>query len=168
MSKTATLRQSAAASNETHIADLASRIETLRQTKHQSVEELAAALEPIAQAMAKLTDETRQTLAEIEARTKTQGETFAQQLTTSATNWKDAAKEAEQAADRLDRAGSRLEWRHYLLAMHDGRPDSGPRERLVALAGAAEGEVQNHLDPKAVAELLKPAVIEALKPSRGR
>ena len=165
MSKTETLRQSAAALSATRVAQLASQVESLRQTKHQSAEELAATLEPLAQALAKLTDETRQTLAEIEDRTRVQGETFSRQLSTSAQSWKDAATQAQKAADRLDRAGSRLEWIHYALAV------------VTALATAAlvsafwlwlaPPMVENTLDAKAVAEHLKPA-IEALKLSRGR
>ena len=165
MSKTETLRQSAAALSATRVAQLASQVETLRQTKHQSAEELAATLEPLAQALATLTDETRDTLAEIETRTRQQGETFDRQMTTSAQSWKDAAAQAQKAADRLNRAGSRLEWIHYALAV------------VTALATAAlvsafwlwraPPTVQNTLDPKAVAEYLKPA-IEALKLSRGR
>jgi hypothetical protein len=166
MSKTQTLRQSAAASNETRVVELASRIEELRQAKHQSVEELAAALEPIAQAMAALTDETRKTLAEIEGRTQGQGETFTQQLNTSAKNWKDAAAQAQQAAESLDRAGSRLEWTHYALAIATALLTAV----LVSVfwLWLAPPMVENQLDAKAVAQHLKPAVIEALKPSRGK
>mgnify|MGYP006205405101 CR=1 FL=1 len=51
MSKTETLRQSAAASNETRLERLASQIESVRQSRHQNAEELAATLEPLAQAM---------------------------------------------------------------------------------------------------------------------
>ena len=120
MSKTETLRQSAAALSATRVAQLASQVETLRQTRHQSAEELAATLEPLAQALASLTDETRDTLAEIETRTRQQGETFTRQLDTSAQSWRDAAAQAQKAADRLERAGRRLEWIHYAVVAMTG------------------------------------------------
>src|SRR4051812_47826075 len=166
MSKAETLRQSAAASNEARVAQLATGIDALKNARCQSVEELAAALEPIAQAMATLTDETRTTLAEIDRRTREQGKTFTTQLDTAARTWEAAAAQAQTAADRMNRAGSRLEWSHYALAI-------GTALATAALVSGfwlllAPPTVQNHLDAKAVAELLKPAVIEALKPSKGR
>lgn len=166
MSKTETLRQSAQASNEKRVERLASQIETARQAKHQSAEELAATLEPLAQAMAALTDETRQTLAEIERRSREQAETFTRQIAQSAQSYREAAAEAEKAAHSLDRAGSRLEWAHYALALMTGLSTAA----LVSVfwLWLAPPSVQNTLDPKGVAEHLKPAVIEALKPSRGR
>ena len=66
MSKTETLRQCASQSNGTRLARLATQ----------------------------LVDETRQTLAEIERRSRAQGETFNRQLSESAKSWKDAAAEA--------------------------------------------------------------------------
>ena len=166
MSKTETLRQSAAASNETRLERLASQIETVRQTKHQSAEDLAATLEPLAQALAALTDETRQTLAEIDRKSREQGETFKRQLSESATGYKEAAAQASQAADSLNQAGQRMEWRHYALALLTGLVTAV----LVSVfwLWLAPPTVQNQLDPKAVADHLRPAVIEALKPSRGR
>ena len=166
MSKTETLRQSAAASNEMRAERLATQLESLRQAKHQSAEELAQALEPLAQALAALTDETRQTLAEIDRKSREQGEKFSAQINAAAKNWKDAAAEAQKAADSLNQAGQRMGWTHYALALG------------VALATAvlvsvfwlwlAPPSVQNQLDPMAVADHLRPAVIEALKPSRGK
>lgn len=166
MSKTETLRQSAAASNETRLERLASQIEAVRQAKHQSAEDLAATLEPLAQAMAALADETRQTLAEIDRKSREQGETFKRQLSESVKGYKDAAAAASQAAESLNQAGQRMEWRHYGLAVVTG----------LVTAALVSGfwlwlvppKVQNMLDAQAVAEYLKPAVIEALKPSRGR
>ena len=55
-------------------------------------------LSPLAQAMAALTDETRQTLAEIERKSQEQGETFKRQLSESVKGYKDAAAAASQAA----------------------------------------------------------------------
>ena len=166
MSKTETLRQSALATNETRLERLAAQIETVRQTKHQSAEDLAATLEPLAQALAALTDETRQTLAEIDRKSREQGETFQRQLSTSVQGYKEAAVEAQKAADSLNQAGARMEWRHYALAVMTGLVTAA----LVSgfWLWLAPPTVQNQLDAKAVADYLKPAVIEALKPSRGR
>ena len=166
MSKTETLRQSAAASNATRLEHLAEQMETLRQAKHQSAEDLAATLEPLAQAMAALTDETRQTLAEIERKSQEQGETFKRQLSESVKGYKEAAAEASQAADSLNQAGQRMEWRHYALALLTGLVTAA----LVSgfWLWLAPPTVQSQLDAKAVADHLKPAVIEALKPSRGK
>lgn len=117
MSKTETLRQSAAASNEKRIEHLASQIESLTQAKHQSAEDLAATLEPLAQAMAALTDETRQTLAGIEAQSKAQADQFTSQIRAAAQEWRETAAEAQKAADALNQAGQRMERQHYLLAV---------------------------------------------------
>ena len=166
MSKTETLRQSALATNETRLERLASQIETVRQTSYRSAEDLAATLEPLAQALAALTDETRQTLAEIDRKSREQGETFKRQLSESVKGYKEAAAAANQAADSLNQAGQRMEWRHYALALLTGLVTAV----LVSVfwLWLAPPTVQNQLDAKAVADHLKPAVIEALKPSRGR
>lgn len=104
MRKTEILRQSAAASNEKHLAQLAQEIETLRQARHQSVEALAAALEPLAQAMAALSEETRQTLDEIDRKSRAQAETFAHQQQQLMRAWRQTAKTLQAAAERLDQA----------------------------------------------------------------
>lgn len=166
MSKTETLRQSALATNETRLERLASQIETVRQTSYRSAEDLAATLEPLAQALAALTDETRQTLAEIDRKSREQGEMFKRQLSESVKGYKEAAAAANQAADSLNQAGQRMEWRHYALALLTGLVTAV----LVSVfwLWLAPPTVQNQLDAKAVADHLRPAVIEALKPSRGR
>src|SRR5664280_521304 len=87
MTKTEILRQSAAASNEKRVEQLGQQIETLRQTKHQNVEDLAAMLEPLAQAMAALTDETRQTMIEIDKKTKDQGDRGKSEMDAATQNW---------------------------------------------------------------------------------
>lgn len=166
MSKTETLRQLSDAANEKRIERLANQIESLRQAKHQSAEDLAATLEPLAQAMAALADETRQTLAEIDRKSREQGETFSAQVSAAAKEWKAAAAEAQKAAEALNQAGQRMEWRHYALAAMTGALTAA----LVTVfwLWLKPPEIRNELDPRAVAEHLKPAVIEALKPSRGR
>ena len=167
MSKTETLRQSAAALNATRVEHLATQIESLRQAKHQSAEELAQTLEPLAQALAALTDETRQTLTEIDRKSQEQGETFKRQLAESVTRYKEAAAEAQKAADSLNQAGARMEWRHYALAVVTGLVTA------VLVSGSwlwltPAPQVRNQLNAREVADYLKPAVIEALKPSKGK
>ena len=168
MSKTETLRQSAAASNATRVEHLATQIESLRQAKHQSAEELAQTLEPLAQALAALTDETRQTLAEIDRKSREQGEAFKRQLSESVKGYKEAAAEASQAADSLNQAGQRMEWRHYALALLTGLVTAALVSGFWLWLAPPTVTVQNQLDAKAVADHLKPAVIEALRPSRGK
>ena len=165
MSKTETLRQSAAASNATRVEHLATQIESLRQAKHQSAEELAQTLEPLAQALA---DETRQTLAEIDRKSREQGEAFKRQLSESVKGYKEAAAEASQAADSLNQAGQRMEWRHYALALLTGLVTAALVSGFWLWLAPPTVTVQNQLDAKAVADHLKPAVIEALKPSKGK
>ena len=159
MSKTETLRRLSDAANEKRIERLANQIESLRQAKHQSAEDLAATLEPLAQAMAALADETRQTLAEIDRRSREQSELFQRQLSES-------TAAARKAAEKLSRASQRMEWRHYALAALTGVLTAA----LVTVfwLWLAPPRIQNMLDAQAVAEYLKPAVIEALKPSKGR
>lgn len=166
MSKSEILKQSALASNETRLAHLGQQIEALRQSRQRNAEDLALMLEPLAQAMASLADETRQTLAEIERKSREQAEKFTAQSESVTRSWKEAAAATQAAADSLNRAGTRMEWRHYALAVMTGLITA-------ALVSAfwlwlAPPTVQNLLDPKAVAEYLKPAVIEALKRSKGK
>jgi chemotaxis protein histidine kinase CheA len=167
MSKTETLRQSAAASNAMRVEHLATQIENLRQAKYQSAEDLAATLEPLAQAMATLADETRQTLAEIDRKSREQGEKFSGQINAAAKNWKEAAAEAQKAADALNQAGQRMEWRHYLLAGLVGMVTAAAV--TASWLWLAPPTIQNQitLDAQAVAEHLKAATAPT-KPSRGR
>ncbi|CQR34455.1 conserved hypothetical protein [Thiomonas arsenitoxydans] len=101
MNKTETLRQSAAAANEKRLAHLAQQIEAVRQAKHQRVEDLATSLEPLAQAMAALSDETLQTLMLIERRTREQAEAFTSQLQDEVRAFREATAAARKAADRM-------------------------------------------------------------------
>ncbi|WP_270668205.1 MULTISPECIES: IncQ-type mobilization protein MobB [unclassified Aeromonas] len=167
MSKTETLRQLSDAANATRVERLASQIESLRQAKHQSAEDLAATLEPLAQAMAALADETRQTLAEIDRKSREQGETFKRQLSESVKGCKDAAAAASQAAESLNQAGRRMEWRHYLLAALVGMLTAAAV--TASWLWLAPPTIQNQitLDAQAVAEHLKAATAPA-KPSKSK
>ena len=174
MSKTETLRQSAQARNETRLQDLASQVQAVSRARHQSVEDLASMLEPLAQALAALTDQAGQTLTEIDYKTRETSETFQRQLDTATQILKtvttQAQAQAKSAADHLNRAGNRLGWKHYSLATATAVLTGAITAVLVSAfwLWAYPPTLHNTLDPKAVADYLKPAVIEALKPSRGR
>ena len=167
MSKTETMRQLSDAANEKRIERLASQIETLRQSKHQSVEDLAATLEPLAQAMAALADETRQTLAEIDRQSREQAERFKTETAIMVKSCQEVAQKARLATDRLDRAGRRLGRVNFLLVGLLGMATG-------AILGASwiwlapQPKVQAMLDARAVSEAPKPALIESGKQSRGK
>ncbi|MDD4885337.1 MAG: IncQ-type mobilization protein MobB [Thiomonas sp.] len=167
MSKTETLRQSAAASNAKRLAHLAHQIETVRQAKHQSVEDLATVLEPLAQAMAALSDETRQTLMLIDRRSREQAEMFARQLQDEVRTFREITAAARKAANQMQQSTQGLRWRHYALALVTGLLTAG----LVSgfWLWVAPPKIQNtlNLDPQALAQDLAPA-IAALKPSRNK
>ena len=161
MKKTETLRQLAASANEKSIADLGTRIEALRQAKIESADHLASMLEPIAQAMAALTDETRITLDEIGQKSRAHSERFEREVTEAATAVLQAAETANEAADRMSRAGQNMELTHYLLVVVTGL-------LTAALVSAfwlwvAPPKVVNRIQAAQVAENQRPA-IEVLKP----
>jgi len=166
MSKSETLQQLAAASNTARIEELSQQTERLRQAKLSSAEELAAILEPLAQAMAALTDETRASLMQINQCSKEQGEQFQAQIASATQAWNAAASAARDAALQLDSAGRRMEWHHYLLAGMTGML-AGLLTSVFWLWLAPAPTIQNLLDPKAIAELLRPE-IAALKPHKGK
>lgn len=165
MKKTETLRQLAANANEKSIVDLGTRIEALRQAKIESADQLASMLEPIAQAMAALTDETRITLGEIGQKSRAHSERFEREVSAAATAVLQVAAMANESAERMSRAGQSMELRHYLLVVATGL-------LTAALVSAfwlwlAPPTVVNRLDAAQVAEYLRP-VIEALRPSKSR
>jgi hypothetical protein len=165
MRKTEILKQLADSANKTKLADLGAQIGALHQAKLTSADELASILEPIAQAMAALTDETRQSLNAVEAKGMEQAERIQQQIMAAAQACQVATQRAESAAQRLETAGRTMEWRHYLLAI-----STACMTALLVSAfwlWLAPPTVSNYLDPKAVAEELRPA-IAALKPSKGK
>lgn len=166
MSKTETLRRSAAASNEERIERLAGQIDDLAQAKLQSVDDLAERLEPLARAMAQLTTETQKTLASINNQAHESSRQFTEQLTTTTQALTAAAQAAEAAANALTRASSRLRWKHYALAVAASVLTAGLTTGFWLSRKPPDPPVQ--LDARAVAEYLKPALIEAVRPSRGR
>lgn len=165
MTKSETLKQLAAVSNATRLAELGKQIEHVRQAKFESAEQLAATLEPLAQAMAALTDETRQTLVEILRQSREQGEKFQEQVQSAERTWQVAAAKTQQAAERMDVAGRRMESTHYLLALTTGMISA----MLVSAfwLWLAPPTVVNQLDAKAFAEYLRPE-IAAVKQSKGK
>lgn len=170
MSKTEMLRQSAQAKNETRLQDLTNEVQTVSQARPQSVEDLAALLEPLAQALAALTDQAGKTLTELDHKSRETSQTLQGQVDSATQILRllttQAQAQAKSAADHLNRAGNRLGWKHYGLATATGTITAV----LVSAfwLWAYPPTVQNTLDPRAVANYLKPAVIEALKPSKGK
>ena len=165
MTKSETMKQLAAASNAARLNELRQRIESLRTARIESAEQLASMLEPLAQAMAALTDETRQTLVAIEHRSREQGERFKGQIETASKALSQASAHAHVAAENMEAAGRRTEWRHYLLVTLTGMMSA----MLVTVfwLWLAPPIVQNHLDAKAVAEHLRPA-IAPVRQSKGK
>lgn len=163
MKKTETLRQLAASANAKSISELGMRIEALRQAKIESADQLAEMLEPIAQAMAALTYETRSTLLEIGQKSREHSHRFEQEVATAATAVQRAAMMAERASDQMNRAGHNLQWTHYLLSAAIGLLAAG----LVSAFWLWREPplVTYQMDAAQVAEQLRPA-IEALKPPR--
>ncbi len=165
MKKTETLRQLAAATNENHLDTLSRQIGALHQSRITSAEELASILEPLAQAMAALTDETRTTLTAISSEGRQHNEQLMQQALNAAKACHSAADRAENTLNRLNVAGRRLELGHYLLALVTGC--------VTAVLVSAfwlwlrPPTVLNQLDAQAVAEYLRPAIAPA-KPSKGK
>jgi Na+/serine symporter len=163
MSKTEILRQLSDAANEKRIERLANQIESLRQAKHQSVEDLSMVLEPLAQAMAALTDETRQTLLEIDRKSREQGELFRRQLSESMKAHKEISLSMIRAAESLNQAGQKIQWTHYVISALTGAITAA----LVSVFWLYLAPQQIYLDARAVAAYLKPA-IEASRLSANR
>ncbi|WP_246295166.1 IncQ-type mobilization protein MobB [Piscinibacter koreensis] len=160
------LRQSAEASNQKRLESLAQQVQAVSNAKSQSAEELAATLEPLAQALAALSAETAKTLAEIDSRTRATGASFTLQLETATKTLNAATVQAQRATVGLHQAAKRLDWTHYALTVTTALLTA------VLVSGfwlwLRPPTVQTFLDPKAVAEYLKPAVIGALRPAKGR
>src|ERR1039457_1091474 len=168
MKETEVLQQLAAAARQKQLQLLEDQIEAVneavKQAKPKSVEEFTAILEPLAQAMAALVEETRQTLTNIDLKAKQQSETFSGQIQDMAKDWKAAAIEAQKAAGNLNKAAKRMEWQHYALAAVIG-VFSATLVTVFMLWLAPQRPFMNHLDTAEVVARLKPALIEALKPS---
>lgn len=105
MSKIETARQLAQTQSAQRIEHLASQMQQLKDSKIQSVEELAQMIEPLAQSIAALTDETRETLSTIDARSKNAAGAIARerkQLLEAINEAKTAATEMQQEAGAVN------------------------------------------------------------------
>lgn len=92
-------------------------IERLRQAR--SVDSLAEEIEPLAQSLAILADDTRDALSDALAQAQRQAETWSQQQAQSAVQWQQTARALEQATIQLDQATQRarrlLQWQNWRL-----------------------------------------------------
>ncbi|SEO19884.1 hypothetical protein SAMN05428959_105295 [Duganella sp. CF517] len=123
MSKTETMKQLAAVSNEARVQALHQQIESLREAKLSSVDELASLLEPLAKAMAVLTQETLSSvrkIEQIEQRSRDQNTQFKIQMEGALTSWKQAVLEAEAAVSKMGRLGENSAVRTVLTAVLTG------------------------------------------------
>src|SRR5260364_295227 len=168
MSKTEILRQSAAVSNERRVERFANQIEMLRQADRQSVEEMAETREPLAKAMAALTDETPQKLAEIDRKSREQVETFNRQIQNSAKAWNNAAAEVKQAANSLNKEGERMEWTHYALTVLTGAVTAILVTAFWLWLAPPRIMNQIQLDPQTVAEHRYPVLTGRRPFSKGK
>lgn len=166
MTKSETMQQLAAAANEEQLAAMGEQIEHLRQAKLCSAEELAAALEPLAQAMAALTDQTRQSLVQIEKQGRDQARELREQTEKALMACQNAELAARDAAGRLEVVVEGIAWRHYLIAILTGLA-TGMLVTVFLLWRASPHAMVYTLNAKEVAELLRPE-IAALRPRKGK
>lgn len=167
MSKTETIRQLASASNAKRLEHLAAQIETLRQAKVQSAEELSAILEPLAQAMATLSDETRETLAQIDTTSRQQAQQFQERITTTTQQWTRTLNQAEDAAQALAKAANQIK-AMFLLWMLLIALVSATLASAFWLWLAPTPTLINRIDAREVANLLKADPTAPPAPSRSK
>lgn len=165
MSKTETMRQLSAAANAKRLEELGNQIEAVKQAELKSAEELATILKPLALAIAALTEEFQETLQAMDRKAREQSDAFSHQSQAAAEILRQAAASANQAALRQHQAGRHSMWPHYGLAVVVGAISA---MIMTMFLHWGMPPVEGVLDPKAVAQSLKPALIEALKPSRGK
>ncbi len=161
MTKSETMKKLAAASNAVRLDELGQRIEALRSARIESVEQLAIILEPLALAMAALTDETRETLQVIVQQAKEQAESLKHQVEAAKMELNRATVQAQQAAASLAETSQWMEARQYLLVIA-----TGVTSALLVSAfwlWLAPPTAQNQFDAKAVVEILR-REMKAVKP----
>jgi|GEM_PF-1488323 len=161
MSKAETLRQSAIDKNKSNLDQLAEQVQTIRDAKVQSVEELSALLEPLAQALASLSSDAAETLREINLATKRTSVDFERQVKAANESLGMAGKATRQATAGLEHAVSSLSWGHYALTVLTGLVTAVLVSAFWLWFSPPKVEVP--LDTKKVAEYLTPALIEAMK-----
>ncbi|WP_369123284.1 IncQ-type mobilization protein MobB [Janthinobacterium sp. EB271-G4-3-1] len=145
MTKSETLRQLATAENTAQLDALACRMAQLHQARLASAEELAALLEPLAQAMAALTDEARQTMQQLGLDGTRQGEQFRRQIEAATSAWRSAEQAARESAQTIDCSSRTLSQRQYLLAALVGMM-TGLLASALWLCLAPAPRLQNVLD----------------------
>ena len=164
MSKAEMLRQSAIEKSKNNLEELAEQVQTIRDAKVQSVEELSALLEPLAQALALLSSDAAKTLREIEMATKRTGVDFERQVKAANDSLGVAIKATSQATAGLEQAAGSLSRGHYALTVLTGLVTA-------VLVSAfwlwfSPPTVVVPMDTKKVIEALAPALIEAMKSSK--
>lgn len=161
MSKAEMLRQSAIDKNKANLEQLAEQVQTIREAKAQSVEELSAMLEPLAQALASLSSEAGKTLSEIQEATRAASAILQRQMKDAHTSLSNSEIRASQATVGLKRAASSLGWGHYALTVLTGLVTA------VLVSGFwlwfRPPIVKIPMDTQAVVQALSPALIEAMK-----
>ena len=161
MSKAEMLRQSAIEKSKSNLEELAEQVQTIRDAKVQSVEELSALLEPLAQALASLSSDAVKTLTEIDRKARETSTSFRFQLDNAIQDLSKATTQAQHAAAGLNQAANRLSWTHFSLAVLTGLVTA-------VLVSAfwlwfSPPKVVVPMDTKKVVESLTPALIEAMK-----
>ena len=151
-----------------------SAIMKIRQARN--VEQIADELEPLARSLATLADQAQASIQNMEAAALQQAREWNSQQLSAANAVEAAAKTVAQHVKALQQATASLR-------QTAGEVQRAHRNQLWTLATVAgvsailaaalsiglwlwlapAPEVQNQLDPKAVAEYLKPAILDALK-----
>jgi len=164
MSKAEMLRQSAIEKNKANLDQLAEQVQTIRQAKAQSVEDLSAMLEPLAKALASLSSEAGQTLVQIEEATRTAGVNFERQVQLANDSLTTTITASSQATARLNKAAGNASWVHYGLTVTSGM---GAAVLTIGFWLWLSGpSVPPTVDSRAVAEALRPVLIEAMKTAK--
>jgi hypothetical protein len=166
MNKREILRKSSTASSEKRVDDLTVKIEALRQSKEQSVRELTLMLEPLAQKFASVSEQTRQISTEILEGHRLQAEELNRQINALAQSLREATADTVTAAENICRLGAQLRWRQYALSLATGLL-AAVLVSTLWLWRAPPVIRNNFLDTKAIARLLKPAIIATLRSSKG-
>lgn len=138
------------------LAELQRQIEALQpqQQVQMALDELAVKVEPLAQAMVTLTEETRQTLAEIDRKSSEKMQKMQQQVEVAATAATAAAKEIETAARKAGRASKDMTWRLLLVAIFAGMMSAALTTGLLIWLLPPQMQRPIVLDSAAVAKMI--------------
>src|SRR5260364_6116 len=133
-----------------------SAIMRLRQARN--AEQLAAEIEPLALSLATLADETRQTLAEQQQAAET--------LKGAASSIEKSAQQLRKQSEAATQASRGLTWRLFLAAILSGTLAAGATSAFWLWLSPPEVKNTVMLDAQGVAEVLKPAIEDALRKRR--